>query len=623
MAAAMTDIAAAQPDLPQQDASQATSGTFEDLGVPADLAKGLAEMGYTAPTPVQRQAYAPAVAGKDLVVQSKTGSGKTTAFCLPTAVRMTAGKDRPQALVLCPTRELASQVAAEATRLMRPKGLEVVAVYGGASFVPQVDALKRGAALVVGTPGRIMDQIERGNFKLDGINTVVLDEADEMLSMGFWEDVTKIIRMMPAGRQILLFSATMPEPIERAARTFLRDPVRLSISGDVYSVEGIENFYYLVNEGMPKPRNFLYVLETEKPRSAIVFANTRGESEMLCHYLRRFGYDADVLNGDLPQKDRERVMRRVKSGELTMMVATDLAARGIDISDLSHVFNYDLPDDPEVYIHRVGRTGRIGKKGTAVSLVRGKYEATLNILRKKFNVPLVARLLPPDAEVVKMQSDRMLALLKDDASGVEYGQYRPVAEHMLKSGEGAEMMAFLLRSYYAARRVRGADEGPAPAVDSTTVEARAARDAAPRERPARTKEDRPPREPRAEGSAPPPAVDGPPSALFVGLGSTHNITEEAVRTFVHERGGLALDLVGRIVVKEDFSVVDVPPEQVNALVEKLHNQMLLEQQVRVEPKQRRAPRSDDGGRREGGRPRRSGGGGGGGGRGRGGPRGRS
>ena len=570
------------------DAGQAPSGSFRELAIPEEVHAGLAALGYVGPTAVQRKAFGPAMEGRDLVVQSKTGSGKTTAFALPLAIKLEKDVGKPQAMVLCPTRELALQVATEASALLKPKGLECVAIYGGVGYESQVAALRRGAAMVVGTPGRVTDQIQRGNLKMDAIRFSVLDEADEMLSMGFWEDVTWILDRMPKQRQTWLFSATLPEAIERAARTYLHDPFRLHISGDVYSVEGIDNYYYTVDERLPKPRNLLWVMEVEKPRSALVFCNRRGESEMICHTLRRFGFNVEFLNGDMAQKDRERVMKRCKSGELTIMVATDLASRGIDISDLSHVFLYDLPDDPEVYIHRVGRTGRIGKRGTAVSLVRARYEGTLSTLLKKFGVPLIQKQLPPDEEILKMQTDRLLTQLREDLKDVELSGYRPVAQEMVKAGDASEVLAFLLRHYYSERK----QSAPGPAGEDAGEpprELRRGRDRAERpprreERAPRERLPRPPRDAEPRRDAPPPPPGPAPSALYIRAGKTQGITEEELRGFLVTLGHVEPDDVRGVRIEDDYSVVDVREGLVDVLVDRTNGKPLRDLALSVEPK---------------------------------------
>jgi ATP-dependent RNA helicase DeaD len=247
---------------------------------------------------------------------------------------------------------------------------------------------------VVGTPGRVYDHLRRKTLSLRKAQFAVLDEADEMLSMGFYEEVTKILDLMPEERQTLLFSATVPPDIKEIARKYLRDPETILLSGDVYTVEGIENVIYYTVDAYPKPRNLLYLVEREEPDNAIIFANTRDDTALVTAVLNRNGYDADLLNGDLPQKERERVMAKVKAGEVRFMVATDIAARGIDISDLTHVINYSLPEDPAIYLHRVGRTGRIGKTGTAISLVGGRELMTLTALEKRYGISFSVRKLP-------------------------------------------------------------------------------------------------------------------------------------------------------------------------------------------------------------------------------------
>ena len=288
--------------------------------------------------------------------------------------RIPDGRRKPSALVMCPTRELAIQVAQEFEALAKHRDLSVVAIYGGASMGEQLDKLKAGAEIVVGTPGRIFDHIRRKTLVLEECLVSVLDEADEMLNMGFFEEVTRILDHLPSTCQQLLFSATVPADIEQIIRQYLTEPETILLSGDEYRVDNIHNVLYHTVDAYPKPRNLLYMIEQEEPETAIVFCNTRSDTSLVSAVLNRNGYDAELLNGDLPQKERERVMAKVKRGEVRFMVATDIAARGIDISDLSHVVNYSLPEDPSVFMHRVGRTGRIGKKGTSLSLVSGRRD---------------------------------------------------------------------------------------------------------------------------------------------------------------------------------------------------------------------------------------------------------
>src|SRR5258705_1491739 len=404
--------------------------SFADLPISDELRKGILERGYTSPTPVQAAVFAPILEGRDMILRSKTGTGKTAAFGIPLLERIAAGTRKASALVLCNTRELALQVSQEIEALGKHKDLRVTAIYGGAGMGAQTEALTEGAEIIVGTPGRVYDHIRRGNLKLGATRIAVLDEADEMLSAGFYEEVTRILDHLPNDRQTLLFSATVPPDIEQLAQKYLRNPETILLSGDVFTVEHIHNVLYHLVDQYPKPRNLLYLIEREDPESAIIFCNLRTDTELVVNVLNRNGLDAEMLNGDLPQKERERVMAKVKRGEVRFMVATDIAARGIDISDLSHVLNYSLPEDPAVYLHRVGRTGRIGKKGMAISLVDGREIATLRQLRKLFRISFEEKTLPTSEEYRKLQARRQLSQPAADASNEDTAKFKGLAERL-------------------------------------------------------------------------------------------------------------------------------------------------------------------------------------------------
>ncbi len=464
---------------------------FEDFPVSDDIKGALADMGYINPTPVQCGVVTDASAGLDLVVQSKTGSGKTTAFGIPLIHRIEAGKGQPgmpRALVVVPTRELAHQVAAELRLLAARKGTKVLAVYGGVPMGRQITVLKSGVDIIVGTPGRLLDHVRRKNLSLGELDIFVLDEADEMLSMGFWDDVTAMLGMAPKSRQTMLFSATLPYEVAKAASQFLRNPVRVDLSGDKLSLDGIENHVYNVVPEMPKPRQLLYVLEREQPESAIIFCNTRNETEMIAKFLTTSGFIAEPLSGNLKQKERERVMGRIKAKELRYMVATDIAARGIDITDLSHVVNYSLPEFTEVFLHRVGRTGRMSKKGTAVSLVDGMGLGTLTKLERDFGIKFVSQKLPPEEEAIALRSKRIMKELTEKASVAEVGQHVAAAQEILGSAEASQVVAYLLKSYFG---------NQASDAERRSRQAQNDRDSG------REREPRPPRGDRAERSSEP------------------------------------------------------------------------------------------------------------------------
>ena len=524
--------------------------SFEDLPLSAELKRAIAEKGYLVPTPVQAAVLEPVLAGKDLIVRSKTGTGKTAAFGIPVLERIPAGTHEVRAIVLCPTRELALQVAEEIQTLGKYKGSKVVAIYGGASMPQQVAALEQGGEIVVGTPGRIVDHIRRGTLKLDHAQMAVLDEADEMLSMGFFEEVTYILDQLPKQRQTLLFSATVPQDIQHIVERYLFEPQTILLSGDVFTVEGIDNVIYYTVDSYPKPRNLLYLVEREEPDNAIVFCNTRDDTSLITAVLNRNGYDAEYLNGDLPQKERERVMAKVKAGEVRFMVATDIAARGIDISDLSHVINYSLPEDPAVYLHRIGRTGRIGKNGVAISLVSGKEIVTLTALEKRYGIKFEERKLPTPELARELWINRHLVKLTEGSQGSVYEAFLPLAEH-LKQQPGTEaMIAFALKYFFhhhqmelaAQKAVENARSKPPPRPPREAHPAREVAAAPASERPARTAPPResPPR-PRIEGRDPKrraaePRLDAPadggaapvdPNRLYLNWGELDPIPPEA------------------------------------------------------------------------------------------------
>ena len=424
---------------------------FDDMSLSEEARAGLRLLGYEVATPVQATVFEHAMSNKDLMVQSKTGTGKTTAFGLPLIekIDVTWEPVEPQALVLCPTRELAVQISEELASLGDPKGVRVLPIYGGAPVGPQLKSLKMGCDVVVGTPGRLLDHIRRRTLKLDHTNLVVLDEADEILSMGFWEDVTAILEHLPKKHQTLLFSATLPEQIRKTALAHMTEPLTIDISRDELTVDDIGNVAYETDERIPKPRNLLYVLEVERPDSAVIFCNTRDDASVLAAFLRRQGLHALALSGELSQREREQVMRRMKSGELRYLVATDIAARGIDISDLSHVVNYSLPDYSEVFLHRVGRTGRIGKKGTAISLVSGRDEMMLTELERRYGLKFEKRLLPDLETVHGIQAQRVGAELLEMARETEITSFLRLAEHIAATDAGVEVFAFLLKGYFA------------------------------------------------------------------------------------------------------------------------------------------------------------------------------
>ncbi|MCB9745561.1 MAG: DEAD/DEAH box helicase, partial [Alphaproteobacteria bacterium] len=421
---------------------------FEDFPISAELIRGLHEMGYVEATKVQSESIEPALAGKDMVVRAKTGTGKTSAFGIPILERVEAGSREVQAIVLSPTRELANQIAREFAAVAKYKDITILPVYGGTAMGPQEKALQDGVEVVVGTPGRVLDHIRRGNLKLGTARIACLDEADEMLSMGFYKEVTSILRQCGEA-QVLLFSATVEEDVKRIVRKFLNDPVDIMLSTDTDKVEGITHVLYEVDPSYHRARALLGILDSmDDVGATIIFCNTREDTATVAAFLNRQGLDCQLISGELPQKKRERVMARMKSGKIQFMVATDVAARGIDINDITHVVNYSLPQDPAVYMHRIGRTGRIGNKGIAISLVGGADLATRLVLERQFEVQFVPKELPSEEEAAALRVERQVKEIKSAMGSTAFEGYIPLARALKDRPDGDFLLATALRTFF-------------------------------------------------------------------------------------------------------------------------------------------------------------------------------
>lgn len=433
-----------------------TNISFSDLPLSEKVLNAISEMGFSTPTPVQSAAIPLAFTGQDLMVQSQTGTGKTAAFGLPIIEKIITQKNLKgvRAMVLCPTRELARQVADELGRLAQNVPVQTVAVYGGASMEKQI-AEMRFAQIVVGTPGRVLDHLKRKNLSLKSLDHLVLDEADEMLSMGFAQELSMIMRYVPTSRQTLLFSATIPEDIKRMASRYMREPEFLSLIEENVGADDVTHRYYMVS-GVGRTRDLVQVLEYENPESALIFTNTRKDSEIVARSLKRQGYQAEYLNGDLPQRSRERILQQIKDKELRFLVATDIAARGIDISQLSHVINYLLPESPEVYIHRTGRTGRAGHSGIAVSLIGPREIGVYYYLKRVYNVALQERMVPTQAEIdLRREERRTEALITEimKVAPAPEGQIklRPQVMRLLEREDAPEIVSALLGYFHGSK----------------------------------------------------------------------------------------------------------------------------------------------------------------------------
>ncbi|SJN13251.1 DEAD-box ATP-dependent RNA helicase CshA [Leucobacter sp. 7(1)] len=553
--AAVTGDTAAPTD------TQGERASFADLGLPAEVLRAVTGLGYETPSAIQAATIPTLLEGRDVVGLAQTGTGKTAAFALPILSRIQPGAGAPQAIVLAPTRELALQVceAFESYAAHLPE-VHLLPVYGGQAYGQQLSALRRGVDIVVGTPGRIMDHMKRGSLDLSQIKYLVLDEADEMLKMGFAEDVETILADTPEEKQVALFSATMPAQIRRISKQYLRNPEEIKIAGKTQTSSSITQRYIVVSYTQ-KLDALTRVLEVEDFDGLIVFTRTRGDSEQVAEKLRARGYSAAAINGDIPQNQRERTVQSLKDGSLDILVATDVAARGLDVERISHVINYDLPIDTESYVHRIGRTGRAGRTGDAISFVTPRERRLLTAIEKATKQPLTQMPLPGVEEVNATRLSRF-----DDAITTALGEtarvdrFRDIIAHYVRHHDVPET------DVAAALAVVAQGDTPLLLTDADDrkferdrKQARAFLEEDPRagrERPAR--EDRGPRERRSDLKM-----------YRIEVGHRQKINPGQIIGAIANEGGLTRDDFGRIQVRDDFSLVELPASLPASTLEKL------------------------------------------------------
>ncbi|MFL1671641.1 DEAD/DEAH box helicase [Paenibacillus thiaminolyticus] len=414
--------------------------TFVEFGLEPKLLQAITELGFEEATPIQEKAIPVAMTGRDLIGQAQTGTGKTAAFGIPLISKIDPSEERVVALVMTPTRELAIQVAEEIGKLTRFKGVRSLPIYGGQDIGRQIRALKKHPQIIIGTPGRLLDHINRKTIRLDHVQTVVLDEADEMLDMGFMEDITSILSLVPEERQTMLFSATMPPNIQKLANQFLRDPEHVSVMPKQVSAPLIEQAYIEVPERV-KFDALSRLLDMESPELAIVFGRTKRRVDELSEALQKRGYSADGLHGDLSQNQRDNVMRKFRDGSIDVLVATDVAARGLDVSGVTHVINFDLPQDPESYVHRIGRTGRAGKEGSAWSFVTPREIDHLNFIERVTRHRIPRKPIPTLADAIegkqRIVAERMMEVLKD----TDLNEYKGIAIQLLEQYDSVHLLS--------------------------------------------------------------------------------------------------------------------------------------------------------------------------------------
>jgi ATP-dependent RNA helicase DeaD len=437
--------------------------SFQSLGLSEERVRHLEQLGFTAPTAIQAQAIPQLLSGRDVVGQAQTGTGKTAAFSLPILERIDPKSPAVQALILTPTRELALQVCQAIRGFNEDRRVKILTIYGGQSIEQQVSRLHRGVQIVVGTPGRVIDLLNRGALKLDQVNWLVLDEADEMLNMGFIQDVEKILNQAPVERQTAFFSATMEPSVRKLVTKFLRSPITVTIEQPKAAPSRINQIAYSIPRGWTKARAILPILELEDPESALIFVRTRRAAAELTSQLQAAGHSVDEYHGDLSQSQRERLLLRFRQQQIKWVVATDIAARGIHVDNLTHVINYDLPDSVENYVHRIGRTGRAGKEGTAISLVHPLDRRKLRDIESHVRQRLEFRSVPTRAEIEARYLEKLQGQVREALSGERMASFLPIVAQLAEEYEPHTIAAAALQMIYDKTRPAWISTGSDPA----------------------------------------------------------------------------------------------------------------------------------------------------------------
>ena len=539
---------------------------FGMIGLRSELVQTLIEKGYNAPTPIQSELIPALLAGRDVIGQSQTGTGKTAAFGLPILQTLEACQCHVQSLIIAPTRELAIQVAEAMAQYGRRVGVKVLAVYGGQPYNTQINRLKKGVHVVVGTPGRLLDLIQRKSLKLQHVSTVVLDEADEMLSMGFIADIEAILEETPAERQTALFSATMPKPILRLANRYQREPHTFTMGRQKLTVATVEQRCYLIN-APDRLAALTRLFEAEPIVSALVFARTRLSTGELANELVTRGFQAEVLNGDLSQEARERVLQRFRNNQIKVLVATDVAARGLDIDHVSHVFNYDLPQDPELYVHRIGRTGRAGKEGVAISLLTSKERWFLRKIEAYTKQKMTLATLPTEKDLQLQRDHRLVERMMVWLRRGRCQHERDVVAKLTEQGHDAlEIAAAALNLVRAEKQQRPI----APISKLLQDRPKQAKPAVNRRKP--TKKTTAGRTSHEKGMV----------RLALSSGKADGLNVSHIVGSLSHHADIPGHCIGKISIKNQTSFVDVPEEVVSLLLAKKSAYRIGRRQIAIE-----------------------------------------
>jgi ATP-dependent RNA helicase DeaD len=556
---------------------------FSELGLPDVLLAAIETLGYERPSPIQAMSIPPALEGKDIVGLSATGSGKTAAFTLPALAKIDLKSPWTQVLILCPTRELAVQVCEEVHRLgAKMRGLHATPVYGGAPMDRQLRALRDGAQVVVGTPGRLLDHLRRGSFDASRVRMAILDEADRMLDMGFKEEMDELLAALPADRQTLFFSATMSPGVSRLIRSFGKEPQIVEIQQKARTVSTVEQSYFEVRQ-RSKVEVLSRILDMNPPRLALVFCNTKRSVDECTEDLINRGYAADRLHGDMTQMMRERTLKRFREGSVELLVATDVAARGLDIDEIDIVFNYDLPTDPEDYVHRIGRTGRAGRSGRAVSFVYGRDIYRMQTIERFIRQVIHRERIPSVEQVEGRRADLIFDSLKERLESGKFDAYQDNIDRLLDQGHTPTDIAGALVTLL---REASGREGSLIEEDREP------------ERPARREKNRDTRAPREDfrddrrddrGPKSGPKFERGPipheqgmTRMFLSLGKTHGVMAKEIVGMLYREAGLPDGCLGRITLFPKHSLVDVPESLVPQVMDRTRNARLRGRPFRID-----------------------------------------
>lgn len=513
---------------------------FYEFGISDIVLKSLSDMGFEEPTPIQKIAIPPAMEGKDLVGQAQTGTGKTAAFGIPIVEKGKRGKI-PYAIVLTPTRELAMQVAQEVNKIGQGKGILCVPIYGGQSIERQFQSLRKGVDIVVGTPGRVIDHIKRKTLILKEIKIVVLDEADEMLNMGFIEDMKRILKEIPEKRQTMLFSATMPPEIRSIAMKYMNNPENVRVNATEMVVSKIKQVFYEVREE-DKINALTRLLDVEDPSLTLIFCHTKRDVDDVSGRLQKMGYYAGAIHGDFTQSHRDEMMGKFKKGDIDILVATDVASRGLDIPDVSHVINYSIPQDPDSYIHRIGRTGRAGKSGIALTFVTPREYRHLKLIEKSAKTKISKAKLPTKDEVKKAREGEMIAGLEHEITEKKHAKYLPLAEKLFARYSPEDVAAAALSIIFGDMEVGDIKESGTAQPSSGTGFVR----------------------------------------LFMTIGRKDKIKVADIVKSISAEADIPARKIGNIALFDTFSFVEVPADLADRVISAINDIMMHGRRVRIQ-----------------------------------------